>query len=109
MIVMLLLSVVLVSFLISASVTGYLVRGGAVSTEGYTANLQKVTDGVATVEVITPSGATEVIQVVEGKTAKVGDATISATDLKSGTIFRRGHGVIEITSAPPCRTFNTPN
>ncbi len=76
--------------LVSASITGYLVtRGGGIADGGYTAVLQKVEGTTAIVSVQTPTGDTELVRVAEGKTAQVGAATISASSLTRGTLFRR--------------------
>ncbi len=82
--------------LVSASITGYLVRGKTLNTDGYTTTLQKVTDGVATIAVKTPEGDTELVRVAEGEIAKVGDAEISASSLTRGNLFTRGKGEISV-------------
>ncbi len=91
----LILGIFLIGF-VSASISGYLVRGTAISDGGYTATLQKVTDGIATIAVRTPEGATEFVRVAEGEKVKVGDAEISASSLKKGTLFKRGGAEISV-------------
>ncbi len=96
MIAMLFVSILMVS-VVSAGITGYLVsRGGGIADGGYTANLQKVTDGVATIAVTTPTGDTELIRVAEDEIAQVGNAKISASGLTEGTLFRRSGANVEI-------------
>ena len=84
----LLISVLMLS-VVSAGITGYLVRGSGIRDAGYTATLQKVEGTTAIVSVQTPSGTTEVVRIKEGETTKVGDTEISASSLTKGTLFRR--------------------
>ena len=92
----LLISVLMIS-VVSAGITGYLTRGGTLNTDGYKATLQKVdSSGVASISVQTPSGATEVVRVGKDETAQVGDAEISASSLREGSLFRRAGAEISV-------------
>ncbi len=95
----LLISVLMVS-VVSASISGYLVRGGALADNGYRATLQKVEGTTAIVSVATPDGETEIVRVEEGKTAQVGEVEISASSLTKGTLFRRGGANLNINVVP---------
>ncbi len=95
----LLISVLMVS-VVSASITGYLVRGRTLATDGYKATLQKVEGTTAIVSVATPSGTTEIVRVPEGENVQVGSAEISASALTQGNLFRRGGADVKIDVAP---------
>ena len=92
---MLLVSVLMVS-LVSAGITGYVLRGSGIADAGYTATLQKVEGATAIVSVQTPSGTTEVVRVREGETAQVGDVVIGASNLRTGGLFRRAGADISV-------------
>ena len=96
----LLISVLMLS-VVSAGITGYLVRGGTLNTDGYKATLQKVdSSGVASISVQTPSGATEVVRVGKDETAQVGEIQIKVSGLRSGNLFTRSGANIQLTPAP---------
>ena len=101
----LLISVLMLS-VVSAGITGYLVRGSGIRDAGYTATLQKVEGTTAIVSVQTPSGTTEVVRIKEGKTTKVGDTEISASSLTKGTLFRRAGAEIELNPVPEVRPID---
>ncbi|MBI2003911.1 hypothetical protein HYS72_00400 [Candidatus Pacearchaeota archaeon] len=87
--------------LVSAGITGYVIRGQSLSSDGVTATLQSVDRfGTATVVVKTPTG-TESVQITEGRTATTSEGTtITASNLRTGSLFSRAGGNLQIARGP---------
>ena len=95
------LGIVLMSSFAFAGITGYVLRGQALSTEGVTATLQGVDSGIATVVVEnTETGSTETVQVAEGEIATTSEGTeVTIQNVRTGSLFRRAGGEISVVPA----------
>lgn len=82
---------------VSASITGYIISGNAISADGYRAEVLNVDrSGVTTVRVEAPTGEIKTVTAGEGESVKVGEAEISISNVNPRAFLRRGGAEVSL-------------
>ncbi|MBI2003926.1 hypothetical protein HYS72_00485 [Candidatus Pacearchaeota archaeon] len=98
---MLLVSVLLITSVVSAGITGYVTTRQSLLADSVTATLKQVDrGGTATIVVEdTTTGNVETVRVAEGQTATTSEGTeITASNLRTGGLFRKAGGEISVVT-----------